>query len=83
MRHAQADVDAVGPPIVPVLLRLPSVISATGLGRSTIYRLMADGGFPKPVRLAPRAVAWRRVDIDEWTTARPVVAHGRPGPKQS
>jgi prophage regulatory protein len=83
MRHAQARVDTVGLPIVPVLLRLPSVIFVTGLGRSTIYRLMADGGFPRPVRLAPRAVAWRREDIDEWTIARPVVAHERPGPTQS
>ncbi len=26
-----------------------TVIQATGLGRSTIYRLVADGAFPPPV----------------------------------
>lgn len=47
----------------------------TGLGRSTIYRLMAERKFPSPVRLGPRAVAWRRTDLDEWSEARPVVPH--------
>jgi prophage regulatory protein len=81
MRHGQAHVDAVGP-TVPVFLRLPSVLSVTGLGRSTIYRLIADGCFPRPVRLASRAVAWRQADIAEWTIARPV-AHERRAPTQS
>ncbi|QLQ01164.1 MAG: AlpA family phage regulatory protein [Burkholderiaceae bacterium] len=52
-----------------------AVMKITGLGRSTIYRLMASHEFPNPVRLAPRAVAWRRVDIDSWSQTRPTVAH--------
>jgi prophage regulatory protein len=47
----------------------------TGLGRSTIYRLIADRKFPSPVRLGSRAVAWRRADLDRWSEARPVVSH--------
>lgn len=39
--------------------RLPTVMQATGLGRSTIYRLVSKGAFPPPVHLGPRAVAWR------------------------
>ncbi|MCR5867572.1 AlpA family phage regulatory protein [Aquincola sp. J276] len=42
----------------------------TGLGRSTIYRLMAEDDFPTPVRLAKRAVAWRRVDLEQWSSER-------------
>ena len=57
--------------IPPVFLRLPALMRVTRLGRSTIYRLVADGTFPKPVQLAPRAVAWRRADIDDWTAAGP------------
>lgn len=34
-----------------VLVRLPGVIRMTGLGRSTIYRLMAERKFPAPVKL--------------------------------
>lgn len=61
---------------VPQLfLRMPTVIRITGLGRSTIYRLIADRKFPSPVRLGPRAVAWRRSDLDRWSEARPTVTH--------
>lgn len=55
----------------PVFLRLPSVMRVTGLGRSTIYRLMAEQKFPCPVQLGPRAVAWRRCEIEAWSDARP------------
>lgn len=53
------------------LLRLPKVTQMTGLARSTIYRLMAEGDFPSPVKLAKRAVAWRQTDLDQWSHTRP------------
>jgi len=58
-----------------VLARLPTVLKMTGLGRSTIYRWIADGSFPPPVRLGPRAVAWRWSDLDEWTRSRSTPHH--------
>lgn len=61
--------------VTPIFLRMPTVMRMTGLGRSTIYRLIADSKFPSPVRLGPRAVAWRREDLDQWSEARPVVSH--------
>lgn len=48
------------------LLRLPAVISATGLQRSTIYERMAKGTFPKNINLGGRAVAWRQSAIQAW-----------------
>jgi prophage regulatory protein len=59
--------------------RLPIVIQATGLGRSTIYRLVADGAFPPPVHLGPRAVAWRWSDLDRWSESRRVDARSMIG----
>jgi prophage regulatory protein len=47
----------------------------TGLGRSTIYRMIAEQQFPSPVRLGPRAVAWRRADLERWSDARPAASH--------
>lgn len=58
-----------------LILRMPTVMRITGLGRSTIYRLVADHQFPSPVRLGPRAVGWRRVDIDRWSVDRPKATH--------
>lgn len=55
-------------------LRLPKVRQRTGLGRSTIYRLIAQGQFPCAVQLTPRAVGWHKADIDAWLAARPRAA---------
>lgn len=58
-----------------VFLRMTGVMHMTGLGRSTIYRLMAEQKFPAPVRLSTRAVAWRRVDLEQWSAERPTASH--------
>ena len=52
------------------LIRLPEVQHRVGLGRSTIYRWMADGKFPKPVQLGGYAVAWSEEEIAEWIIDR-------------
>ncbi|EKF9741423.1 AlpA family transcriptional regulator [Vibrio cholerae] len=52
-------------------LRLKEVMSLTGLGRSTIYKFMADEtDFPKRVPLGGRAVAWVESEIEEWMESR-------------
>ena len=40
--------DDVGRPM-PYLLRLPVVLQVTGLGRSTLYKMVAEDAFPAPV----------------------------------
>jgi len=54
------------PQRVTRLIRLKEVQHRVGLGRSTIYRWMSEGKFPKPVRLGGYSVAWNQEDIDEW-----------------
>jgi len=39
------------------LIKLPVVIEITTLSRASIYRLIADGEFPKQVKLSTRACA--------------------------
>lgn len=51
-------------------LRLPAVIEATGLSRSTIYDKMKDGTFPRPVNISARAIAWPESVIAEWLAQR-------------
>jgi prophage regulatory protein len=58
-----------------IFLRMNAVTRMTGLARSTIYRLVAQDKFPMPVRLASRAIAWRRTDLDRWSEARPTASH--------
>ncbi len=52
------------------LLRLPEVQHRVGLGRSTIYRWMTEGRFPKPVQLGGFVVAWPEDEIERWISAR-------------
>ncbi|EMK3318926.1 AlpA family transcriptional regulator [Vibrio vulnificus] len=52
-------------------LRIQDVMSLTGLGRSTIYKFMADEtDFPKSVPLGGRAVAWVESEIEDWMESR-------------
>ncbi|MFC0337577.1 transcriptional regulator, AlpA family [Kushneria avicenniae] len=48
------------------LLKLKDVIFLTGLGRSTVYKYIAEGNFPKPVSLGERNVAWVESEINDW-----------------
>ena len=52
------------------MLRLPQVLERTGMSRSTIYSWMDRQEFPAPVKLGPRAIAWRDADIEAWLEAR-------------
>lgn len=52
-------------------LRLPAVKTLTGLGRSTIYRRIAEGRFPRPFDLDGGRVGWRRTEIEDWLQSRP------------
>ncbi|WP_439109811.1 helix-turn-helix transcriptional regulator [Lentibacter sp.] len=54
-----------------MIFRLNDVKQATGLSRSTIYAQIADGAFPRPVKLGKRAVGWREADLQEWLSSRP------------
>lgn len=48
-------------------LRLDAVLERTGLSRPSIYRLMAEGKFPKPIKPQGLAAAlWPAHAIDAW-----------------
>ena len=54
------------------LLRRREVEKITGIGRSTIYRFMQEGDFPRPVKVGPSAVRWRESEVNAWVESRPV-----------
>ena len=53
------------------LLRLPALLECVSLSRGTIYRMMDEDRFPRPIRIGLSAVAWRQSDIDEWIDSLP------------
>jgi len=69
--RAHQDTD-LPPDVSPArLLRLPAIMRLTGLGRSTIYRMIANKQFPSPCKIGDRAVAWRLIEIEAWIDHRP------------
>ena len=52
------------------IMRLKEVMDTTGLGRSYIYKLIADGVFPKRVPLGARATGWVSDEVESWILER-------------
>jgi prophage regulatory protein len=53
------------------LLRRKQVEALTGLARSTLYKLIGESKFPKPVQITDGgAVAWRSDAVDAWINSR-------------
>lgn len=55
-------------PEVEKILRMRTVLERTGLSRSTIYRKMKDGTFPRQVKISEHCSGWRASEIDRWIT---------------
>ncbi|VWD00202.1 phage transcriptional regulator AlpA [Burkholderia lata] len=51
-------------------IRIKEVSNKVGLGESTLYRMMAEGRFPKPFEIVPKRNAWIESDIDDWIAER-------------
>ena len=70
------------------ILRMPEVVRMTGLSKATIHRRYRAGTFPRPLRLGPQSIGWRRAEVLKWLRACPragATPHdrrdGKPSPK--
>jgi prophage regulatory protein len=52
------------------IFRMKDICQAYGLSRSTIYRMVEGGIFPKPIKIGAKAVGWCSEDLDAWFNAR-------------
>lgn len=52
------------------IIRLKDVINSTGLARSSIYKYIDEGTFPKSVSLGDRCVGWVEGEVYDWILAR-------------
>jgi prophage regulatory protein len=52
------------------IIKLPVVIKLTQLSRATIYRLIANGDFPKQIKLAERSSAWLEKEVLDYIESR-------------
>lgn len=53
------------------IIRLPEVMTMTGLSRSSIYLLIKKGSFPAQVKLSTRSSGWFWKEVNGWLESRP------------
>jgi prophage regulatory protein len=49
-----------------MVIKLRSVMKQTSLSRTSIYRRIKEGQFPKQIKLGIRAVGWDEGEVDAW-----------------
>lgn len=52
------------------LLKLGEVCHATGLGKTRVYQMIAEGSFPPPVKVGSRASRWPASWVQQWIEDR-------------
>lgn len=57
-------------PADPVL-RINETARFVSLGKSTVWRLLAQNKFPRPIKLTDKAVGWRMSSLQAWLDSRP------------
>jgi prophage regulatory protein len=67
-------------------LRLPKVMARTGLSRSAVYQKIAEGHFPKQLRVGGARIAvWIEEEVESWiqdqihNRHKPAAEQGVPG----
>ena len=48
------------------IIRLKTVLARTGLSRTTLYRKMGEGTFPRQVKISVHGAGWRESTINRW-----------------
>jgi prophage regulatory protein len=52
------------------LIRLRTVREKTGLSKSTIYALVQQDRFPRPLKLGERSSGWIEAEVDSWIAGK-------------
>ena len=53
------------------ILRIRTVLARSGLSRSTLYRKMEKGTFPKQLRISEYCAGWRESELNRWIADPP------------
>lgn len=54
------------PPTPDRILRIRTVLDRTGLTRSTLYRKIKAGEFPRQIQISVNCVGWRESAVIAW-----------------
>lgn len=48
------------------VLKLAELQAYIRIGKTKIYELIAEGSFPKPLKIGGKSSRWLRPEIDQW-----------------
>jgi prophage regulatory protein len=48
------------------IIRMKTVLARTGLSRTTLYRKMNEGTFPRQVKISVHGAGWRESAVNRW-----------------
>jgi prophage regulatory protein len=48
------------------IIRIKTELERTGLTRSTLYRKIGNGTFPRQISISQRCAGWRESAVNEW-----------------
>jgi prophage regulatory protein len=49
-----------------IIIRMGTVLARTGLSRSTLYRKISEGTFPRQIKISVRSAGWHETDVRRW-----------------
>jgi prophage regulatory protein len=53
------------------IIRLKTVLDRTGLSRSTLYRKITEGTFPRQIKVSIHGTGWHESAINRWIADPP------------
>jgi prophage regulatory protein len=54
----------------PGFIRLRELVKRVPVAKSTVWKWVEDGKFPRPVKLSQRVTAWPVASIEQWEAER-------------
>ncbi len=52
------------------ILRLPEVLQRVGLSRSSVYKRISEGSFPRSIPLGAKSVGFVESEVEAWIEKR-------------
>ena len=52
------------------VIRKPELLEILGVSSASLHRWIADGRFPRAIKLGPNSVGWRVSEVQDWLATR-------------
>jgi prophage regulatory protein len=64
--HSKQEIVTMSQDTPDRIIRIRTVLARTGLSRSTVYRKIQSGSFPRQIKISDRCAGWRESAVEDW-----------------